>query len=305
MVTEPIKAQNKMIKQNKSTEYQKMRDGQLYSFDESLIQLVRENQERLRIFNCLPPDSPEQKRHEVLYGILGSVGLKPHVEPPFYADYGKHISVGDYFYANTDCVILDGANVQIGCHVFLGPGVHIYTASHPLDPEIRRAGLEFVRPVKIGDGVWIGGRAVICPGVTVGADSVVGAGSVVTKDVEPFTVVAGNPARIIRRLNESHKAAHPTTVTVVNDHDLFKSNGDPKIQQHSCFCTGCLTSSSQPLQEKEEEKPPRQLLHVVPKIQGISSAVAISIVGIIGGCWLANNIVNATLAFCATRSSRK
>lgn len=126
---------------------------------------------------------------------LGSVGEGAVVRPPFHCDYGFNIRLGSGVFLNFSCVILDVVEVVIGEGTQVGPGVHIYAADHPRDPAVRRAGLELGRPVRIGANVWIGGSAVILPGITVGDDAVIGAGSVVTRDVEAGATVVGNPAR--------------------------------------------------------------------------------------------------------------
>ena len=143
-----------------------------------------------------------EESQEALKHLLGSVKGEMYIERPFYCDYGRNIHLGDKFYANTNCVILDCNRVDIGDRVLLGPGVHIYCAEHPLDHKIRAEGLENSRPVRIGDDVWIGGHASILPGVTIGARSVVAAGAVVSKDVPEDVLVAGVPAKVIRSLKE-------------------------------------------------------------------------------------------------------
>lgn len=127
------------------------------------------------------------------------------VNPPFYCDYGSHIEVGRNFYANYNCTILDVARVRIGDNCLLGPGVSIYTAGHPLHPDTRNAGYEYGREVIIGDNVWIGGSTVICPGVRIGDNAVIGAGSVVTHDLPAWSVAAGNPCRVIRTVTEADR----------------------------------------------------------------------------------------------------
>lgn len=125
-----------------------------------------------------------------------------HVEPPFYCDYGDHIYAGDKVFINFGAVILDGAKVTIGAHTMIAPGVHIYTAQHPLEAD-ERDKWEDCKPVTIGERCWIGGHATICPGVTIGDRTVIGAGSVVTKDIPADSLAVGNPARVIRKLNET------------------------------------------------------------------------------------------------------
>ncbi|MDF2524594.1 MAG: maa, partial [Clostridiales bacterium] len=123
-----------------------------------------------------------------------------HIEAPFNCDYGYNIEVGENFYANYGCTILDVNKVIIGDNVLLAPNVQIYTAAHPVDPSKRLTGKEFAKPIVIGNNVWIGGGAIICPGVKIGDNVTIGAGSVVTKDVPENVVAAGNPCRVIRRI---------------------------------------------------------------------------------------------------------
>ena len=123
------------------------------------------------------------------------------MEPPFRCDYGYNVRVGERFYANFDCVVLDVCPVEFGANCLLGPGVRVYTATHPLDAGERAGGLESGRPVSVGDGVWIGGRAILDPGVDVGDGAVVGSGAVVTEDVPPGVVVRGNPATVVGELD--------------------------------------------------------------------------------------------------------
>ncbi|MCL4145214.1 UNVERIFIED_CONTAM: hypothetical protein GTU68_026204 [Idotea baltica] len=145
----------------------------------------------------LPRD--ESIRHGILSELFSQGGETVWLEPPFRCDYGTNISLGKNVYFNFDCVILDVCKVQLGDNVFVGPGVHIYTATHPLEASPRRT-QEFGKPVTIGSDVWIGGGAIICPGVTIGDRSVIGAGSVVAKDVPADVLVAGNPAKLIRQI---------------------------------------------------------------------------------------------------------
>jgi maltose O-acetyltransferase len=136
---------------------------------------------------------------EALTALFGRLADDTVVEPPFHCDYGFNISVGRRFYANVNCVFLDCAPIEIGDHVLLGPGVHLYTATHPPDAAERRSGLELAKPISVGDDAWLGGGAIVLPGVTIAARAVVGAGSVVTRDVSADERVAGNPARPIGR----------------------------------------------------------------------------------------------------------
>lgn len=180
------------------TEKQKMLDGEWYDASDEVLVAERQQARRLtRQYNQTTEDEREQ-RTAILSDLLGSSGENIYIEPTFRCDYGSNIYVGNYFYANFDCVILDVCEVHIGDYCFMAPGVHIYTATHPLHPGDRNSGAEFGKPVTIGNNVWIGGRAVIVPGVTIGDNAVIAAGAVVTKDVPSGAVVGGNPAKLIK-----------------------------------------------------------------------------------------------------------
>lgn len=183
------------------SEREKMLAGELYRASDPELVAARLRARDLTFqFNTSHPSQTEQRR-TLLRTLFGTLGERFEIEPSFRCDYGSNIHVGEDFYANFDCVILDVCEVRIGRGTMLAPGVHIYTAKHPLDAATRASGAEMGRPVTIGDRVWIGGGAMILPGVTIGDDAVIGAGAVVTRDVEPKTVVAGNPARVRRRLD--------------------------------------------------------------------------------------------------------
>lgn len=145
-------------------------------------------------------DDEEDKRNSILKKLIPDAGAGFWLQPPFYCDYGYNISTGEKVFFNFNCVVLDVMPVKIGNRTLIGPNVQIYTATHPMDFRERAAGLEFAKPVTIGENVWIGGSAVVCPGVTIGDRSVIGAGSVVTKDIPPDVFAAGNPCRVIRNL---------------------------------------------------------------------------------------------------------
>ena len=129
----------------------------------------------------------------------------PFVNPPFYCDYGKHIRTGKNFFANYNCTIIDVAEVVIGDNCLMAPNAAIYTAGHPVYPSTRNSGYEYGKKVTIGDNVWIGGNAVVCPGVHIGNNVVIGAGSVVTRDIPDWSIAAGNPCRVIRTVTEADR----------------------------------------------------------------------------------------------------
>lgn len=141
-----------------------------------------------------------KKAREIIQELIPNAGTNLYIEPPFHCDYGYNIVCGDNVYFNVNCVVLDCATVTIGSNVFIAPNVQLYTATHPLDAELRKT-LENALPITIGDDCWIGGNSVICPGVTIGVGCVIGAGSVVTRDIPDHSLAVGNPARVIRELN--------------------------------------------------------------------------------------------------------
>jgi maltose O-acetyltransferase len=158
-------------------------------------------------FNSLPPEA-SARAASILKDLMDAHETVT-INAPFRCDYGYNIHIGQDTYLNYDCVILDIAPVKIGNRVLLGPGVHLYGAVHPMSAVERQKGLESGRPISIEDGVWIGGRAVICPGVTVGAGSVIGAGSVVTQNIPAGVFAAGNPCRVIRTLEAAAEEWRP------------------------------------------------------------------------------------------------
>lgn len=155
-------------------------------------------------FNLLPPEQ-EDRAEELMRALLGKAGKDAWINAPFHCDYGYNIEVGDNFFANYNLTILDVAKVVIGNNVQIAPNVSIYTAGHPIHPDSRNSGYEYGIPVTIGDNVWIGGDVVILPGVTIGSNSVIGAGSVVSKDVPEWVAAAGNPCRVIRAVTEEDR----------------------------------------------------------------------------------------------------
>lgn len=188
------------------TEKEKMLAGMIYdaAADSQLVEERRRCKELCRDYNDLRP-SQTGEREALLRTILGSAKGALLVEQPFYCDYGYNIHVGCNFYANFNVVILDEAPVTFGDNVFIGPGCGFYTACHPLDTARRDAGLEYARPITVGDSVWFGASVSVLPGVTIGEGSVIGAGSVVTRDIAPYSVAAGNPCKVIRTINNNDK----------------------------------------------------------------------------------------------------
>ena len=150
-------------------------------------------------YNNINPLNLEERK-EFIKRILGKTKENVLIESNFFCDYGYNISVGENFYANHNLVILDGAKVEFGDNVFIGPNCGFYTAGHPIDIKSRNEGIEYAKPIKVGNNVWFGGNVSVMPGVTIGDNSIIGAGSVVTKDVPSNCVVAGNPAKIIKSI---------------------------------------------------------------------------------------------------------
>jgi maltose O-acetyltransferase len=180
-------------------EREKMLAGELYDpHDPELVEL----RERARDL-CFDLNATRERdadlRRRILTDLLGAGGGTVWMQPPFYCDYGVHIHLGERVYFNFNCVVLDVCRVEIGDFTLFGPAVQIYTATHPMDAELRRKE-EFGKPVTIGKDVWVGGGAIICPGVSIGSRTVIGAGSVVTRDIPANVFAAGNPCREVRAI---------------------------------------------------------------------------------------------------------
>jgi maltose O-acetyltransferase len=145
-------------------------------------------------------EDESEERGRILKKLIPDAGRDLWLQPPFYCDYGSNMKVGEKVFFNFNCVVLDVAQVTIGSRTLFGPNVQVYTATHPINHKERASGVEYAKPISIGEDVWIGGSAVICPGVTIGDRSVIGAGSVVTKDIPADVFAAGNPCKVIRPL---------------------------------------------------------------------------------------------------------
>jgi maltose O-acetyltransferase len=186
-----------------SDEFKKMVSGEMYDPEDVHLTAIRQKAARLcRKLSSLDLDDSSKK--VVLKELLGEGGDTVRLQGPFFCDYGINILLGENVFFNFNCVILDVCEVRIGDYTLLGPSVQIYTAMHPMNHQERRK-LEYGKPVSIGADVWIGGGAIVCPGVSIGGRSVIGAGSVVTRDIPEGVFAAGNPCRVIKRLEDDPK----------------------------------------------------------------------------------------------------
>lgn len=187
-----------------TTEKQKMLAGELYDpLDPQLCHERQRARDLCQQLNASRQDQTELRR-EILRELFGQ-DSDAWIQPPFFCDYGTNLVLGSKVFFNFNCVVLDVMRVEIGDNVLFGPSVQIYTATHPISAEERRTWREFAKPVKIGSDVWVGGGAIICSGVTIGHRSVIGAGSVVTRDIPDDVLAAGNPCRVIRPLAPDEK----------------------------------------------------------------------------------------------------
>ncbi|KAG0020193.1 Maltose acetyltransferase [Entomortierella chlamydospora] len=188
------------------TQKQRMLDTKTYDASDPLLFKERlRARDIVRVYNKTTANTPEElfKRQALLHLLTrGQMGTGCYIEPPFNCDYGCNITLGKGVYMNFNCVILDCGYVEIGDNTFLAPNVQLFGATHPINPQIRSKGVELGMPIKIGNDVWIGGGSIICPGVTIGDGVTIGAGSVVTKNVPPYTIVGGNPAKILKVLDK-------------------------------------------------------------------------------------------------------
>jgi maltose O-acetyltransferase len=187
---------------------QRMLRGELYVVDSELEADQARAQELMERYNA-SGHVEQALRDELLRELLGEVGEGVVIRPPFYCDYGRYISIGARTFVNYDCVMLDVAPIRVGSACQLATRVQLLTATHPIDPEPRRLGWESAEPITIGDNVWLGGGAIVCPGVTIGENTVVGAGAVVTRDLPAGVVAAGVPARVLREIDERDAVGVP------------------------------------------------------------------------------------------------
>ncbi|MCJ8166618.1 sugar O-acetyltransferase [Pontibacter sp. E15-1] len=188
------------------TEKEKMLAGELYNPLDT--QLVDERLQTRLLTKQLNDTSEDQVEEiaRILQKLIPNAGAGLWLQPPFYCDYGTNMHVGEKVFFNFNCVVLDVAPVTIGSRTMFGPNVQVYTATHPLNHIERSSGVEYAKPIAIGKDVWVGGSVVVCPGVTIGDRSVIGAGSVVTKDIPADVFAAGNPCKVIRSLKQEESA---------------------------------------------------------------------------------------------------
>lgn len=182
------------------SEKEKMLAGERYDPTDKVLANERTRTRLLLLeLNNSREDDPET-RIRILKDLIPNSGPNLWLQPPFYCDYGSNMLIGERVFFNFNCVVLDVMQVRIGSRTKFGPNVQIYTATHPIDHEERASGLEFAKPIHIGEDVWVGGSAVICPGVTIGDRTIIGAGSVVTRDIPSDVFAAGNPCRVVKQL---------------------------------------------------------------------------------------------------------
>ena len=192
------------------TEWEKAQKGYLYdaNYDKEIVEARTRCADLCYEFNNLRPSDTE-KQQELLKKILGKMEGMPVVTAPFYCDYGINISVGRNFYTNHNVTILDCAKVTFGDNVFIAPNCVFSTAGHAIDSEQRSRGLEIALPITVGDDVWIGANVYVLPGVTIGSNTIIGAGSVVNKDIPEGVIAVGNPCKVMRKITEEDKKKYP------------------------------------------------------------------------------------------------
>lgn len=187
------------------TSREMQRKGYLYPLDAELLN-AHNNAKRITRQLSATLETERDKRSALAKELFAAAGEGTYIEPPFYCDFGINTQVGKNFYCNYDCVFLDCGKITIGDNVMLGPKVALYAVSHPIDPQVRILNYDYPVPITVGNNVWIGGSVVVCPGVTIGDNTIIGAGSVVTKDIPANVIAAGNPCRVIRPITEEDTA---------------------------------------------------------------------------------------------------
>ena len=185
------------------TEKEKAEKGYLYdaNYDEKLLEDRNHCKDLCHQYNLILP-SKKEEQEKIMNEILGKIKGNYVITAPFWCDYGYNIEIGENFYTNHNCVILDGAKVKFGDNVFIAPNCCFSTAGHPLDVKQRNMGLEIAWPITVGNNVWIGAGVTVLPGVTIGDNSIIGAGSVVTKDIPEGVIAVGNPCKVLRKITE-------------------------------------------------------------------------------------------------------
>ena len=183
------------------SEKEKMLAGEIYdaNYDKELIEDRYKAKNLCHEFNNLKPSDIEA-REKIIKKLFGKTGQQILIEQNFWCDYGYNIFVGENFYMNHNCIILDAGRVEFGNNIFIAPNCAFYTAGHPIEPEIRNRGLEYAKPIKVGNNVWIGGNITVLPGVTIGDNVTIGVGSVVVKDIPSNIVAVGNPCKVIKEI---------------------------------------------------------------------------------------------------------
>jgi maltose O-acetyltransferase len=185
-----------------------MRSEQLFRGDERIAAEIDAAQVEVARINAIPGENAEGRR-AALEGFLAGFGAGSVIRPPFYCDLGDGITIGERTFINSTCTMLDTGLITVGSECHIATGVHLITATHPIDPVARRDGWEIAHPVRISDGVWLGAGVIVCPGVEIGENTVVGAGAVVTRSLPPNVVAYGNPARVAREIGPADRAEAP------------------------------------------------------------------------------------------------
>ena len=195
-----------MVQMTSEESKKRMQEGRLYlPEDEEIMHQQMLCLEKLYDYNATRP-SEYEKREALLKEMFADIGEGCYIEPPLHANWaGKHVHFGDNVYANFNLTLVDDTDIYVGDKVMFGPNVTVATAGHPIDPELRYQAMQYNIPVHIGENVWIGANAVVLPGVTIGDNSVIGAGSVVTKDIPPNVIAVGNPCRVLREIGDHDK----------------------------------------------------------------------------------------------------